>query len=264
MKKSLLILALILAAVLLSGCGAGNDETYPEAGAAQQQKDPMTVAAVTDAPAKADTGLPEGYDPASEEDKGDYVSGAAYDSMGRQIYAGATPLALDPVDMPTPTPRPSLTFTYADATADNLKLSFQAPVGWRMDTSAADTLILQDPNTYDNVNATMTVKILSVPSTYKLADTKTEVKNILKEIGQYNYTEWKPTELAARTLLHKDGYYANYRGVQYDGTIIRGRVMVALLDGNRIITLHMSCPAGYNESYMNVVSHFRETLKQIQ
>ncbi|MCR4887077.1 MAG: hypothetical protein K5919_09200 [Clostridiales bacterium] len=263
MKKSFLILALILAAVLLAGCG-GSDETYPEAGASQQQKDPMTVETPTDAPARADTSLPEGYDPASEEDSGNYVSGAAYDSMGRQIYAGATPKALNPVDLPTPTPRPPLNFTYADAKADNLKLTFQAPVGWRMDVSASDTLVLQDPNMYDNVNATMTVKILSVPATYKLADTKTEVKNMLKEIGQYNYTEWKPTELAARTLLHKDGYYANYRGVQYDGTIVRGRVMVALLDGNRIITLHMSCPAGYNESYMNVVSHFRETLKQAQ
>ena len=75
MKKSFLILALILAAVLLAGCG-GSDDTYPAAAASQQQKDPMTVETPTDAPSKADTSLPEGYDPASEEDKGGYVSGA--------------------------------------------------------------------------------------------------------------------------------------------------------------------------------------------
>ena len=125
-------------------------------------------------------------------------------------------------------------------------------------------IVLTDPVTYDNYNATMTVRFESVPSSYALNDVKTRVSDMLKEIGQYNYTEWTSTSLAERTLLKKNGYYANYRGVQYDGTIVRGRVMVALLDGNRIITLHMSGPAGYNESYMNVVSHFRETLKQIQ
>lgn len=263
MKKALLLFSLALTVILVAGCAA--NESYPEAGTVSQQADPMTVNTATDAPARPENSLPEGYDPASEEDGGSgYVPGAAYDTLGNQIYAGATPIPLNPIDMPTPTPRPPLTFTYGDAVANNLKLSFQAPVGWQMDTSAADTLILQDPNAYDNVNAVMTVKITSVPSAYKLADTKTEVRNMLKEIGQYNYAEWTTTELAARTLLKKDGYYANYRGVYYDGTIVRGRVMVALLDGNRIITLHMSCPAGYNEAYMGVVAHFRDTLKQVQ
>ena len=87
---------------------------------------------------------------------------------------------------------------------------------------------------------------------------------MLAEIGQYNYTEWTTTDLAERTLLKKDGYYANYRGQYYDGTIVRGRVMVALLDNNQIITVHMAAPGWFNESYMNVVSHFRDTLQQIQ
>ena len=43
--------------------------------------------------------------------------------------------------------------------------------------------------------------------------------------------------------------------------MIRGRVMVALLDNHQIITLHMSCPGWFNESYMNVVAHFRDTAK---
>ena len=48
-----------------------------------------------------------------------------------------------------------------------------------------------------------------------------------------------------------------------DGTIIRGRVMVALLEGNKIITVHMMVPGWFNESYMKVVDHFRDTLKTI-
>lgn len=255
-----MLLALVLTAALLAGCAANE---YPEV-TTVQQRDPMNLDSPTEAPLESLSGLPEGYDPASEEDNDTFVAGAAYDDFGRQVYAGATPIPLDPVDMPTATPRPPLTFTYGDAVADNLKLSFQAPVGWGMDATQPDTLILQDPNAYDGINATMTVKILPVPSTYKLNDTKDEVRSMLKEIGQYNFVEWQPTELATRTLLKKDGYYANYRGVYYDGTVVRGRVMVALLDGNKIITLHMSCPGIYNESYMNVVAHFRETVKQVQ
>ena len=132
-----------------------------------------------------------------------------------------------------------------------------------MNTEATDSVVLTDPETRDGVNAQLTVSILSVSSDYKLADVKTQVTDMLKEIGQYNYSQWTTTNLAERTLLKQDGYYANYRGVRTDGTIIRGRVMVALLEGNKIITVHMMVPGWFNESYMKVVDHFRDTLKTI-
>lgn len=189
--------------------------------------------------------------------------GAQYDEYGNALYAGATPIPLDPIDMPTPTPRPELTFSYGAFSADKLGIQFEAPIGWSVDTSASDTVVLTDPNTYDNFQTTMTIRIADVSSDYKLADVKTEVRNILKEVGQYNYNKWETTELAARTLLKKDGYYANYRGEYYDGTVVRGRVMVALLDGNKILIVHMAAPGWYNSSYMNVVAHFRDTLKAL-
>ena len=52
----------------------------------------------------------------------------------------------------------------------------------------------------DGVNAQLTVSILSVSSDYKLADVKTQVTDMLKEIGQYNYSQWTTTNLAERTL----------------------------------------------------------------
>lgn len=255
MRKAMLLCALLLAVVLLAGCSADGGTTYPEANTAVQ-RDPMALA--TQAPAAA----PEAeYDPASEEDDGSFLSGAVYNEYGQALYAGATPIPLDPIDMPTATPRPSLTFTYGQVDIPAMRLSFEAPAGWTADTSVADQVVLRDPNTYDNYNATMTVKLSPVASSYKLSDVRTTVQDELKQIGQYNYSEWTTTTLSARTLLRKDGYYANYRGVLYDGTVVRGRVMVALLDNNQIITVHMSCPGWYNESYMNVVAHFRETLK---
>ena len=35
------------------------------------------------------------------------------------------------------------------------------------------------------------------------------------------------------------------------------------MDGNRIIVVHMSCPGWYNETYMKIVDHFRETVRTI-
>lgn len=257
MKKAALLFALLTVALLLSGCGSPEGD-FPEIQPTSvTQRDPMSVTAT------AEPTMPDDYDPASEEDTDSYMPGAVYNEYGQAVYAGATPIPLDPVDMPTATPRPSLTFSYGTVTATQLGLSFEAPAGWYMDTSSPDMVVLTDPNSYDNFTATMTIKITAVSSSYKLADVKTEVRNILKELGQYNYTKWETTELASRTLLKKDGYYANYRGEYFDGTIVRGRVMVALLDDNRIITVHMAAPGWYNESYMNVVAHFRDTLQAI-
>ena len=254
MKK---LFCMLLTLVLLCG-------SFPMTGALASglQADPMAVP--TDAPS-ASFDLPEGYDPASEEDSGDYFTySAAYNDYGQAVYAGATPIPLDPIDMPTPTPKPTLTFSYGLVTADKLRLSFEAPVGWGIDFSADDAVMLMNPNALDGYNAAITVRVYSVASTFKLNDLRTELRNTLKELGQYNFSKWSTTELASRTLLKKDGFYADYEGQYYDGTAIYGRVMMALLDGHQVIMVHLSCPDGYfNSSYKAVINHVRDTLKQI-
>lgn len=266
MKKALLLIALLLAAMLLAGCAAQESTQFPETNTALQV-DPLSVAASANAEnaqtQRQDDFDWDAYNPATEEDNGNdsYVEGVVYDDLGNAVYAGATPIPLDPIDMPTPTPRPALTFTYGPVDPPNLGITFEAPAGWQADASQPNTLVITDLNQYDGFNATMTISITPVDKNYKLNDVKNTVRDKLKEIGQYNYTKWETTTLSPRTLLKKDGFYANYRGEYYDGTVVRGRVMVALLDNNQIITVHMACPGWYNESYMNVVAHFRETAK---
>ena len=263
MKKWALLLILVLCASVMGGCGS-NEESFPEADASVQTN-PMTVtAAPTTAPAASSW---EDYDPASEEDSADYSfnPGASYDDYGNQRYAGASPIPLDPIDMPTPTPKPTLTFSYGDVDASNIGLSCQAPAGCGIEMPDNETVILTDPNAYDGVNATMTIRIYSVPSSYKLSDIRTVVSDMVKDIGQYNFQSFRKEDLAARTLLKKDGYYTDYRGVYYDGTAVNGRVMAALLDGNRVITLHLVCAHGFfDSSYKGVVKHFRDTAKLTQ
>lgn len=251
MKRSILILVLIMLAVMLAGCAAKPEN--PTGGVVMGQ-----MASGTQSDLYSWTGS---YNPAAEEDDGTpYLPGTVYDDYGNPVNVGATPIPLDPIDMPTATPRPSLSFQYGAISADKLGIAFEAPAGWYVDASASDMIVLTDPNMYDGINATFTIRMQNVSKDYKLANVKDEVRAALKEVGQYNYTEWETTTLSKRTLMDKDGYYANYRGVLFDGTVVRGRVMVALLDGNRIITVHMKAPGWYNESYMNVVAHFRDTL----
>lgn len=260
MKKGAALLMVLVLAVMLAGCSDGGT-SFPEVDV-NVQKDPMTVA--TNVPSIGTTEWDESWgDPSAEEDNGSvYIPGVVYDDYGNTMYAGATPIALDPVDMPTPTPRPELTFGYTEVVADSLGVKFEAPQGWMMDASTPGTVVLMDPQAYDNYNATMTVSVSSVASTYKLADAKEELRNYLELLGK-GYSTWKANEIASRTLLGKDGYYNNYRGEMADGTVVRGRVMVALLDDSKIMIVHMAAPGWYNESYMGVVSHFRETLKSL-
>ena len=249
MKKSLVILVVVLVTVITS-CWAH-----------AEQADPMSV------PASSSSGLPDGYDPASEEDHSVYTGSGTYNDYGRSVYAGATPIPLDPIDMPTATPKPVISFTYGAVTADKIRLNFEAPVGWYIDSTADDAITLTDPNALDGFNANLTLRLSPVASSYKLADIRTDLKNTLKELGQYNFESWTTTEIASRanTLLKKEGYYAEYRGTYYNGTSIYGRVMMALLDNHQVITLHMVCSDGYfNSSYKAVVNHVRDTLSQQQ
>ncbi|MBQ4638985.1 MAG: hypothetical protein IJB69_00490 [Clostridia bacterium] len=250
-KRVSLFVTVLLAALLLCGCAA-QPNNYDEYTPASQQ-DPLSIP--TQAPA---TQMP--YDPLAEEDGDTYVAGMAYDEYGNALYAGATPIPLDPIDMPTATPRPSLAFSYAEVALESLGIKFEAPQGWLMDNSIPNTIVLIDPNTYDNVQGTLTVSITSVSSDYKLANVKQTLSDELEEISR-NYTEWKTYQADSRTLMGKDGYYNNYRGVMVDGNVVRGRVMVALLDNNRIITVDMAAPGWYNESYMTILGHFRDTLQ---
>lgn len=257
-KKMLLALLFAAAAVTLCACGGGNGGANIVTAVPTQN----AALVVTAAPSQSEdymSGLPEGYDPASE-DNGEEYSGGDYDEMGRSVYAGATPIPLDPVDKPTASPRPELTFNYKEYVSQAFGLKFEIPFDWTVDDSVSGTLVFTDPNMLDNVNATLTITVTAVASTYKADDLKVDLKSELSALGQFNYTEWDPTSLEKRTLVGGEGFYANYRGVLYDGTIVRGRVHMAIIKGNRRIEVIMNCPGYFNSSYTNVFTHFRNTV----
>ena len=268
MNRKFLLLALVLvgAVVPLTSCGnqAAQTTPTPEPPSMFTQAPPMLTAQP----------LPEGIDPSAEEDVDpeyvdDVVPGAVADAGETEApstqFAGATPVPLDPIDMPSPTPRQPLVFTYASYTAGKLGLTFESVAGYTVDDTASETYILREPQEQmrDNYPVEITITITPVVNNYAKNDIRRDLRGKLADLGKVNYQTWQPSEPAERSLLKAPGYYGNYRGVMTDGTIVRGRVHMALLPGNRLLTLHITNPANYNTDYDTVYSHIRSTLKVI-
>lgn len=263
MKKLLAILSLALVVILLSGCAPKEEPA--------DQLNTMIPDAPTQAPAMTMPSaepIPDDYDRSSEEDKDrEYVDGVdpVPVTEASNIYAGATPIALNPIDMPTPTPHPPMVFNYETYTATNIGLSFEMVAGYEVDASQPEVYVLTEPlaQQKDNYSAQFTFTVTNVNSNYRIANVNTDLRAKLEELGQMDYRSWSPSSRESRTLLNAQGYYADYRGVKTDGTIVRGRVQMALLPGNKLLTVHMSVPAEYNTDFIGVFTRIRNTIKAL-
>lgn len=266
MKKLILITALALMVLLMAGCQPKDvveaPANEPAESGAQLQQSPLELPAATE----VIEGLPIGYDPASEEGDSVPIPDAQFNSSGIALHAGSTPIPLDPVDLPPPTDRPDLTFTFSTYTATNLGITFESVAGYLVDDSQPDVYILTEPmeQQKDNYSVVFTFSRTSVTNTYNLNNLRSDLRAFAADLGKVNYQEWRVSDTAERTLLGKPGYYITYRGVLPDGTIVRGRVHMALLDNNRVLSIHYTGPGEYNTDYSNnVFARIRSTLKAI-
>ena len=200
------------------------------------------------------------YNPASEED-GAAVAAAA---PVNRIYAGATPIPIDPIDMPTPTPRPELTFTFGEYVSTKLGLTFKSAVGYEINENISGKYILTEPAAAvkDNYPCTITLEVSGITKTYSANDLKNDLARFLENEGA-SYTTWETYKAASKKLMNGTGYYNNYRGVLADGTIVRGRVHMAIISDTQRLTLHISCPGWYNSSYMKIYDAIHSSIKAL-
>lgn len=273
-KRMLLALMLMLCVVALCACqDSGTKYTVVEKNTAQPQATQNLNLAGNQEPAQV-TDFDDGsYDPTSEEGKGedlgDFIETTAVPvtvaPTVRSEYAGATPVLLDPIDKPTPTPVPPLTFTHQAYDATKLHLTFQAPVGWVVDDSIADTFILRNPDPSMAYAASLTLTATSVSSQMNKSSLTTQVKAMLDGISkEESVKSFSPSNTADRTLMDQAGVYANYTAVLDDGEEIAGRVQATCV--NKVLyTVHVTYPRAYRDTYVdNVYNTLRKTLTVTQ
>ena len=261
-KRLMLALMLILCAALLAGC-SGDGKRYDVLTTNNGGNQQSTAAQPS-----------QENDPLAEEDEyGDdwaeplptqVAPTATPAPTVRSQYAGATPVVLDPIDKPTPTPVPKLAVAYTVYDAIKLGLSFEGPAGWLKDDSAADTFTIQNPNQMVDYPATLTVRAQQVSSDYSTSELKTIVNGMLDSIAGAGFEDYNPSQTAGRTLLGKDGIYANYDGTLSAGPQVAGRVHAVCVD-RVLYTIHISAPkAQWNDYKEMVYDHMRDTLSIIK
>ena len=260
-KRLMLALMLILCAALLAGC-SGDGKRY----------DVLTTNNGGNQQSTA-TQPSQANDPLAEEDEyGDdwaeplptqVAPTATPAPTVRSQYAGATPVVIDPIDKPTPTAVPKLQVAHAAYDAKKLGLSFEGPAGWLQDDSAEDTFILQNPNARMDYAATLTLTAKKVSADYSTSDLKSVVNGMLDSIGSANFQEYDPSQTDSRSLLGKNGVYANYTGTLLaNGAEVQvaGRVHAVCVD-KVLYTLHLTVPRAQWNDYKDMVyDKIRDTL----
>lgn len=280
-KRIVLAMTVALCAVLLCACQSEEPEHFQVLNSVPTQA-PVVNHVVSNpatepeqAPANYDDGS---YDPTAEEGRLDsipdleaIINGTAATTVPVEItvaptvnsvYAGASPVVIDPIDKPTPSPVPPISFTsYSTYDATKLGLSFQAPSGWVEDTSAADSYTITNPNPAVAFKGFLSITVETVSTNYNKNQMTNQVKSLLTSIrSEYNGSGWSPTKTASRDLLDADGIYADYSVTLAGGVKVRGRVQVACLN-KKLYIVHMAAPAEYYETYKTgVYNKLRSTI----
>ena len=206
-KRWLMALALLVCLCLLTACKTSEPDKYQVKTQTSGQQ--QTAGATSSTGNKVLVG-DEYMDPLAEEDYNNFDDSDWMEELPtaepptptpalvfRGEYAGATPVPIDPIDKPTPTAVPPLAaFSFKTYEATKLGLSFEAPVGWRINDSDAAYYELKNPARNVNYEATLTLHAEKVKSQYSTSDLKTVVRNMLSAIEMENVETIKKLEEA--------------------------------------------------------------------
>ena len=254
---------------MLSGCQSNSNSRYTPvtttAAPAGQATQNLTVIPTATPDMSFDYDYDTGaYDPLAEENMGDvYIPDEVVITVAPTMtsqYAGATPVIIDPIDKPTPSPVPPITFTYQVYDATNIRLSFEAPVGWTIETPASNSFMLVNPDMNVDYAASITITATSVSSNYSSSDLKKVINDMLDSIGESGFDSYSPSKTAERNLLDSAGVYANYTGTLSGNVEVAGRVHATCV--NKVLyTVHVSYPKAYTSTYKEqVYDHLRDTI----
>ena len=258
MKKLLtLSFLLLIIALMLTGCAAPDPDGT----------DPVQEPTVTQAPTYvAPTPEPT-------------VTPRVMEGVIEEPDAGATLLAIDPIDKPT---RPPIIYEpYIEVTETGVGVSFKIPSYWvRSENANAPTAIVYQEPPNDIRSGTGVPSLIAIymqlgTSTQTIADAEAFIDQIINSLPQEGYTNIEVSSKADNRFLGQTGRYVTYRldsvPDESGATLrMRGRILVVPVD-RKLYMVRYLCPADYNTGpdgespggYEEVYKMIRETLKEL-
>lgn len=197
------------------------------------------------------------------EDNGD--SGFDFSQVDNPL---ATPVAVNPIDMPTPTPAPTPNYAYDTYTNESMAISFDIPYTWLLNpaTNQETTIQFVEPKSErmdeNGYQTRLTVERFSAGLTQTASDARTRLESVTTELSGM-FTTFKAGDIASASIGGANGYYCYYTATYNDGTTeysMRGRLVVVAHDKD-LFQIRLTAPSAWFSYYNHVYRQLRSSFK---
>ena len=180
----------------------------------------------------------------------------------------ATPVAVNPIDMPTPTPAPTPNYAYDTYTNDSMAISFDIPYTWLLNpaTNQETTIQFVEPKSErmdeNGYQTRLTVERFSAGLTQTASDARTRLESVITELSGM-FTTFKAGDIASASIGGANGYYCYYSATYTDGTTeysMRGRLVVVAHD-KELFQIRLTAPSAWFSYYNHVYRQLRSSFK---
>ena len=247
MKRIVVFLAMALMAFSVAQAESEQDSTFVFGPADTETAAPE----LTPSPTPASTPIPT--------DSGD--SGFDFSQVDNPL---ATPVAVNPIDMPTPTPTPAPNYAYETYQNDSMGISF--PGLLNPATNQETTVQFVEPKSermeVDGYQTRLTVEKFSAGLSQTASDARTRLESVITELGGM-FTTFKTGEIASASIGGANGYYCYYSATYNDGTkdySMRGRLVVVAHDKD-LFQVRLTAPSAWYSYYNHVYRQLRSSFK---
>lgn len=251
MKRIVVFLAMALMAFSVAQAESEQDSTFVFGPADTETAAPE----LTPSPTPASTPIPT--------DSGD--SGFDFSQVDNPL---ATPVAVNPIDMPPPTPTPAPNYAYETYKNDSMGISFDIPYTWLLNpaTNQETTIQFVEPKSermeVDGYQTRLTVEKFSAGLSQTASDARTRLESVITELGGM-FTTFKTGEIASASIGGANGYYCYYSATYNDGTkdySMRGRLVVVAHDKD-LFQVRLTAPSAWYSYYNHVYRQLRSSFK---
>ena len=180
----------------------------------------------------------------------------------------ATPVAVNPIDMPTPTPAPTPNYAYDTYTNESMAISFDIPYTWLLNpaTNQETTIQFVEPKSErmdeNGYQTRLTVERFSAGLTQTASDARTRLESVTTELSGM-FTTFKAGDIASASIGGANGYYCYYTATYNDGTTeysMRGRLVVVAHDKD-LFQIRLTAPSAWFSYYNHVYRQLRSSFK---